>query len=138
MLRDIHGEPNIYPGVTCIKLKNKEGGSTAFYTRKDNYVIGNPTIITIPVADWVGSRYTITTSEYGEVGNLQLGIPIDSSMDNAQRVIECALTIPIINNKFLDKDDDDILETYDSTTIVISAKEPPTKDITICIWGLEK
>lgn len=136
LLRDAKGEPVVYPGVTCIKLKNKDGGSTAFYTRKDSYVVGEPVNITIPVTGWVGSKYTLTTSDYGPIDKLQIGIPVESSIDNAQSIVACALTIPRVTNSYTDNDGDDVLETYTSSTIEISAKEPPTKDITVCIWGL--
>lgn len=131
-----YGEPQVYSGISCVKFKNSDGGVSEFYSRKNNYVVGTPINITIPVSEWSGTKYTFEVSEFGPIENLQIGIPVESSIENAQIIMECALTIPYWRNSYLDKDDDGIAETYSCSTISISALKTPTKDIAVCIWGL--
>ncbi|MBQ8331127.1 MAG: hypothetical protein IJX94_01340 [Clostridia bacterium] len=110
-------------------------------TKKDDstaatvYVVGNPVEFVLSKDLWNGTIYTITTTEYGEVGALQLGIPPTSSMANANRLIRCALTIPQITNTRIDTDGDDVKET-NQATITISAVTAPDEDVTVAIWGL--
>ena len=108
--------------------KKEEAGGTV-------YVVGNPVEFVLSKDGWNGTIYTITTEEYGVVGDLQLGIPPNSTMPNAQRLIQCALTIPQISNVMVDNDGDEVKET-NRATITISAVTAPTEDVTIAIWGL--
>lgn len=101
-----------------------------------NYVIGRLYEHTIPVEAWNGTSYTFTTSDFGEVVGLQIGIPPTSSYRNAHTAIQCALTIPYFSNSYVDNDADGIKETYFYTTIVISAKEQPKTDVKVAIWAL--
>ena len=96
---------------------------------------GKPVEFTLSKDVWNGTIYTIQTTEYGEVHNLRLGIPSTSSMTNAQRLVECALTIPEITNAMIDTDGDNVKDT-NRATITISAVTAPTEDVVIAIWGL--
>lgn len=96
---------------------------------------GKPVEFTLSKDGWNGTIYTIQTTEYGEVNGLRLGIPPTSSMTNAQRLIECALTIPEVANTMIDTDDDNVKDT-NRATITISAVTAPIEDLVIAIWGL--
>ena len=106
------------------------------------YVVSSPIDFVLSAGEWNGTVYTLTVTEYGEVGELQLGIPTSSSIVNAQLLEQCALTIAQIENSYqnTDTDGDGTNDTrvYSSTNITISAVTAPTKDVTIAIWGLVK
>ena len=101
------------------------------------YVVGEPTEFTLAADGWNGTTYTIVTTEYGTVGELQIGIPPSSSMTNAETMRRCALTIPQIVNQMIDTNGDRVTDT-NQATIYISAVTAPTEDIVVAIWGLTK
>lgn len=101
------------------------------------YVVGEPTEFTLTADGWNGTTYTIVTTEYGTVGELQIGIPPASSMTNAETMRRCALTIPQIVNQMIDTNGDRVTD-INQATIYISAVTAPTEDIVVAIWGLTK
>lgn len=106
------------------------------------YVLGTPVDFVLSASGWNGTVYTLTVTEYGEVGELQIGIPTSSSIVNAQLLEQCALTIAQIKNSYTNTDTDgdgeNDTKVYKSTDITISAVTAPTEDITVAIWGLVK
>ena len=105
------------------------------FSNQTVYVVGEPKELTLTADGWNGTTYTIVTTEYGTVGELQIGVPPSSSMTNAKIVEQCALTIPRILNTMIDTDGDNVKET-NRATIYISAVTAPTEDIVVAIWGL--
>lgn len=96
----------------------------------NTYVSGTPVLFTIAATTWKdNSTVGINAKGYviGDYG-LQIGLPSETSVVNAQAVIKAALTICECS-------------TTNSTTapnasIYIVAIEPPTIDVEIAIFGL--
>lgn len=80
-----------------------------------------PTEFVLEASKWNGTTYSLSLSGYTVVDPPQIGLPLTTTYYNTIRVVDAGLTIPQASN----------------TTVVISAKETPTEDITIAIWGLE-
>lgn len=107
------------------------------FSNQTVYVVGEPTEFTLTADGWNGTTYTIVTTDYGTVGELQIGIPPSSSMTNAETMKRCALTIPQIVNQMIDTNGDGVTD-INQATIYISAVTAPTEDIVVAIWGLTK
>ena len=70
------------------------------------YVLGTPVDFVLSATAWNGTIYELTVTEYGEVGELQIGIPTSSSIVNAQLLEQCAMTIAQIENSYTNTDTD--------------------------------
>ena len=90
------------------------------------YVVGASTDFTLSANDWDGTNYTLRLdrTKYEIGNNLQIGIPSQSSMTNAQLLTESALTISNIGLSALQH------------TITITAVTAPSKDIVVTIYGV--
>lgn len=124
VLKNASGEDIIYKGITSIKLNTEDGSVAEFVESPIVHVIGDYVEFTLLLDNWNGTTYTITTSEYVNITDVQLGIPPNSSLSNARMLIQSCLTIP-----GLESDES-------STTIRIGAVKAPTSDVTVAIWGL--
>lgn len=93
------------------------------------WAIGSPTVFTLDKDKWNGTSYSLVIGQYDAVSNnIQLGVPPQSSMYNADIVTKCAMTIPKISYASGDNG-----RTY---TVIISAVNVPVVDVQIAIWGL--
>ena len=100
------------------------------------YVIGDPYNFNILATDWDTAQYGTTYSlelvgyKVGENG-CQIGIPSASSVPNSQEAARCGLTVS--NTQF--KAATSTAAAY--TIIDITARNAPTKDLALVLFGLE-
>ena len=80
-----------------------------------------PTEFTLRASEWNGTTYSLSLSGYTVVDPPQIGLPLTTTYYNTLRVINAGLTIPQASG----------------TAVIISAKNAPTEDVIIAIWGLE-
>lgn len=102
------------------------------------YVIGEPIDVTIPADSWDGTTAKVKVIGYLPVSSssklVTIGLPLNDSTVNTQRVIAATLTMPYVY--YTDADTDDNVAAY--TTLYLSAITAPTKDVTIGVFGLEE
>lgn len=122
VLRNAAGENVTYKGITSIIFNTDDGSTVEFIEGSRTYVLGKYTEYTLTLDKWNGTTYTLTTTDYLNVVDAQLGIPPNSSLDNAQTIIHSCLTIANIENN------------ESNTVFTIGAVKAPTKDVTIAIW----
>ena len=145
-MAEVIGASNLYRNVNGQAVKyNLYRVINGALVRVNEYVYTEPEAVThveftLSANYWNGTTYEIEVTEYGEAGELLIGIPPASNPANARLLERCALTIVKISNTYTktDMDGDGEKETnvYTSTTITISAVTAPTEDVTIAIWGL--
>lgn len=104
------------------------------------FVISDPINVVLSASKWDGHTYSIDLNstdirnyQAGTYG-VQIGLPSNSSTVNAQRVIEAALTIPYVENRYFSGSSS--LDACYYCDIKISAVNIPTEDITISLFGL--
>ena len=119
---------NVYKNVHSVSMTTESGEPITFA----KYVIGTPIEVVLYADSWLGTTYSLKIENY-KIGSrgVQIGMPSLSSVDAAQKIIECALTIP--SSTFTAAASS--VAAY--TSIRISAIEAPTTDITILLFGLE-
>jgi hypothetical protein len=119
---------NVYKNVHSVSMTTESGEPITFA----KYVIGTPIEVVLYADSWLGTTYSLKIENYkiGDRG-VQIGMPSLSSVDAAQMIVECALTIP--SSTFTSATSS--AAAY--TSIRISAIEAPTADITILLFGLE-
>lgn len=85
-----------------------------------SYIYATPIEFTLSKDNWNGTTYTLSISGYTVMSTPQLGLPPISDYANTTSVVKAALTIPESN----------------SSSIIISAVNTPTRDLRIAIFGL--